>query len=254
MAGRPVKRQRLTYPLTLRESGGIRRTYRSAAELNAVEQGKAVEKANTLPFEVFEIYYCPYLAYFVRDLKHMVGDKFATLEIGDAKRVGEKTLKECFRLIEATSAEDYRNSEMRWSASRKKKEMVLLDLKYFIIAVLKGNDDIEVGGFISYMITYEDGHEVVYVYEIHLAPEYQRKGIGRKLMGYVEQIGINVGVKKMMLTVFRSNQGAISMYEALGYGVDKYSPQPKILRNGTLKENSYVILSKSLEGVERADF
>lgn len=73
-------------------------------------------------------------------------------------------------------------------------------------------------------------------------------------MGYVEQIGINVGVKKMMLTVFRSNQGAISMYEALGYGVDKYSPQPKILRNGTLKENSYVILSKSLEGVERADF
>lgn len=72
------------------------------------------------------------------------------------------------------------------------------------------------------------------------------QGLGKKLMGLVEKVGQEVGVKKAMLTVFKSNARATGMYHNLGYTEDEFSPQPRKLRNGTRKEPSYVILSKDL--------
>lgn len=76
-------------------------------------------------------------------------------------------------------------------------------------------------------------------------------GVGGRLMGVLEEVGRRAGVEKAMLTVFRRNEGAVGFYEGLGYGVDEYSPRPKKLRNGVVKEVDYLILSKSLRsGVE----
>ena len=101
-------------------------------------------------------------------------------------------------------------------------------------------------GFLSFMLTYEDGREVIYVYEIHLAETLRGGGIGRHLMGMVEEIGRKVGVDKVMLTVFVANERARQFYERLGYGVDEYSPQERRLRGGVVKAPDYVILSKTL--------
>lgn len=101
-----------------------------------------------------------------------------------------------------------------------------------------------IAGFLSFMITEEDGHEVVYCYELHLQPGLQGKGVGRRMMELMEMIGERVGVEKAMLTVFRSNQRAVKAYGSWGYGVDEFSPEARKLRDGTVKEPSYVILSK----------
>ena len=69
-------------------------------------------------------------------------------------------------------------------------------------------------------------------------------------MGLVEEVGTKVGVRKVMLTVFVVNVGARKFYEELGYGVDEYSPGPRGLRGGVVKEPDYVILSKGLKGKE----
>lgn len=53
-------------------------------------------------------------------------------------------------------------------------------------------------------------------------------------------------VKKVMLTVFLSNDKAASFYKKLGYSKDEFSPPPKILRNGAHVEVEYAILSKSI--------
>jgi N-alpha-acetyltransferase 40 len=157
-------------------------------------------------------------------------------------------LEQCLRLIESTSAADYRSSEAKWSVSKKRKEMHLPDMRYVVLAENYRDDRPEpnVAGFVSFMITYEDGREVIYCYEIHLAESWRGKGIGKKLMSTVEGVGQKVGVEKSMLTVFKANKRAVRMYETLGYLEDEFSPGPRKLRNGRTKEPSYVILSKVL--------
>ncbi|KAL8765470.1 MAG: hypothetical protein Q9194_006555 [Teloschistes cf. exilis] len=156
-------------------------------------------------------------------------------------------LNACFNLIASSSANAYASSSIGWSPAKKRKEMKLLDLRYLLVELRPTDQsDQRIDGFLSFMLTYEDGYEVVYCYEIHLAPYMQGQGIGRHLMTLVEEAGTKAGVAKSMLTVFVENQAAIEFYEKLGYLVDEYSPEPRKLRNGSIKMPTYSILSKSL--------
>lgn len=134
---------------------------------------------------------------------------------------------------------------------RKRREMRLPDLKYVQLRQEWG-PKCPMGhwgpteGFMSFMLTYEDGIEVIYLYEIHLQPEHRGKGLGKCLVGHMEEVGRKAGVKKAMLTVFKANQAGMAFYERLGYEEDEYSPRPRKLRGGVFKEPDYIILSKSL--------
>ena len=125
--------------------------------------------------------------------------------------------------------------------------MRLPDLRYLIVKSGPSTPADKVEAFLSFMITYEDGHEVIYCYEIHLSEHLQSCGLGKQLMGIMEEVGQRVGVEKAMLTVFLENEGALSFYERLGYVEDDYSPRPRKLRNGVVKKPDYIILSKALE-------
>ena len=152
----------------------------------------------------------------------------------------------CFDLVASTSSSTYSNSSKGWSPNKKRKEMRLPDLRYLL---LKQDTAAEapVEGFISFMLTYEDGQEVIYCYEIHLTPQLCGLGIGKYLMGLMEGVGRKAGVEKAMLTVFRENQQGLAFYEKLGYSADDFSPQPRKLRNGVIKKADYSILSKPLK-------
>ncbi len=126
--------------------------------------------------------------------------------------------------------------------------MRLPDLRYLLV---KASDQAtaSVEAFLSFMLTYEDGHEVIYCYEIHLCSSLRGCGLGGHLMRVMEAVGVEVGVEKAMLTVFVSNGGAIRFYAGLGYEEDEFSPKPRTLRNGVTKMADYVILSKGLQQV-----
>lgn len=109
------------------------------------------------------------------------------------------------------------------------------------------SEDGRILGFLSFMVTYEDGKEVIYCYEIHLSSMARGKGLGVLLMGQMEGIGKLIGLEKAMLTVFKSNKGAREFYKKGGYEVDENSPSARTLRNGTVKEYDYEILSKVLK-------
>ncbi|KAJ9606099.1 N alpha-acetyl-transferase [Cladophialophora chaetospira] len=207
---------------------------------------KLVEKANAMSANDFYDQYAP--PNFKLELfKGAVKPPFHLSWVyGDAKLLlsaGDSLLRECMKLIEQTSAKDYQNSEMKWSTAKKWKEMQLPDMKYIILVT---PEDV-VAGFVSFMITYEDGLEVLYLYEIHLIPEWQTQGLGRNMLHVVECFARNVGVAKVMLTVFRANERAIEWYAKRGYQEDKFSPGPRKLRNGTIKQPSYTILSKQVK-------
>lgn len=177
-----------------------------------------------------------------------------TLDLYSAASIPTADFEACFALIEFTSSGAYKGSSVGWAEGKKRKEMKLPDMRYLIVRNMdtKWTEDDSgkrnVLGFLSFMVTYEDGKEVAYCYEIHLQPTAQGLGLGRKLMLTMEDIGRRIGLEKAMLTVFKSNTRALDFYQRrLGFGVDEYSPPPRKLRNGTVKEPDYLILSKRLD-------
>ncbi|KAF6226857.1 hypothetical protein HO133_008298 [Letharia lupina] len=168
--------------------------------------------------------------------------------------LSEAELTACFRLVRDSSAADYGASASGWRPGRKREEMRLRDLRYMLLGRSaaggepEGEECLPVGGFLSFMLTWEDGIEVIYCYEIHLDESVRGRGVGKRLMGHLEEVGRKAGVEKAMLTVFKRNKAAMQFYERLGYEEDEYSPRPKKLRNGVVKELDYLIMSKSLIG------
>lgn len=82
-------------------------------------------------------------------------------------------------------------------------------------------------------------HEpILYVYEIQIHSKFQRQSLGKKLMMFMQIIGMKMKMKRLMLTVFKSNLKALSFYKnKLGYTVDESSPDVE----------DYEILSKSIQ-------
>ena len=183
-----------------------------------------------------------------------------SLDIYTADSIPDTEFEACFKLIEETSSDAYKGSGWGWSPKKKMKEMRLPDMRYLILrqgskATPENIENAEGGtvsstgqllGFTSFMVTYEDGKKVIYCYEIHLSSAAQGQGLGSQLMIRLANIGRRIGLEKVMLTVFRSNEKAVRFYYKLGFTEDEYSPPPRILRNGMVKEPDYMILSKSL--------
>jgi len=233
---------------------------RSKARQKAVKEGKLVESVNVLSclefIQRFDL--ANAMSEANTELLHQSGKNLrVSLLFAQAVQMNHRdVLDACFRLIEQSSASDYKSSEIKWSPTSKRKEMVLPDLRYLIVrqdfshrssdSADLSTDISSVRGFVSFMVTYEDGFEVVYVYEIHLAPDLRGQGIGNILMRMVESIGRKAGVEKCMLTVFKANDRAVRWYSRSGYVVDDFSPGPRVLRNGIVKQPSYLILSKPL--------
>jgi hypothetical protein len=99
---------------------------------------------------------------------HPKTNQLYEVTLSTSTALSEADFESCFRLIEYTSAEDYKRSKDGWKPRSKKKEMKLLDLKYFLV---KRGSKLE--GFLSFMPTYEDDYPVIYCYEIHLSSALQ---------------------------------------------------------------------------------
>jgi ribosomal protein S18 acetylase RimI-like enzyme len=182
-----------------------------------------------------------------------------TLDIYTAESIPAADFEECFKLIEETSSDTYKKSGWGWSPKKKRKEMRLPDMKYLILredprstqntspaAEGTGTTAGRFLGFTSFMVTYEDGKEVLYCYEIHVSPAAQGQGVGTCLLMRLLIIGRRIGLEKVMLTVFESNIRAARFYDKLGFSKDEFSPGPRILRNGMEKDPDYRIMSRSL--------
>ena len=213
-----------------------------------------VESTNKLSPSTFSSRYLP------PDLPcPTIEDVSYTISFAYAQDLSEIDLNACFKLIELTSSAAYKSSSRGWKPKTKKREMSEKDMRYLLVKpvmasedsskevmIAKAQPETAVTGFLSFMITEEDGYEVLYIYEIHLLPHVRQHGMGRYLMQYVEEIAVKVGVEKAMLTVFTSNEVTERFYRKIGYVDDEYSPQPKQLRNGLVKRPDYIIMSKAV--------
>jgi ribosomal protein S18 acetylase RimI-like enzyme len=107
-------------------------------------------------------------------------------------------------------------------------------------------------GFVSYRIDIYDGCDsvdqesgpsyAVYVYELFVAEGARGRGVAQFLLRLLEQVCSRAGVHLIVLTVFKVNCPAMTLYtKQLGYSVDETSPE----RCG-VEYATYKILSKRL--------
>eukprot|EP00698_Gefionella_okellyi_P025773 TRINITY_DN9548_c0_g1_i1.p1 TRINITY_DN9548_c0_g1~~TRINITY_DN9548_c0_g1_i1.p1 ORF type:complete len:248 (+),score=63.47 TRINITY_DN9548_c0_g1_i1:340-1083(+) len=103
--------------------------------------------------------------------------------------------------------------------------------------------------FSSYRFDLERQTEVLYVYEIQLEPEAQRKSLGKHMMQVMELIARKLQMKWIMCTVFKENADAFKFYVSLKYTIDEESPSrvdPDSLDADESDTYSYEIMSKKL--------
>lgn len=92
----------------------------------------------------------------------------------------------------------YKSAKLR-SLSSKENNFIILK-----------SDTKSICGFLMYRIVKEN----IYIYEIHVAKEFQSKGFGKAM---IENL-INEG-KKLILCVYKENKGAQKLYRSLGFNV-----------------------------------
>lgn len=62
------------------------------------------------------------------------------------------------------------------------------------------------------------GHPFVNIHDLAVAPEYQRRGVGRAIISEVFEQARTRGSSKVTLEVHDSNEGAKSLYSSMGFG------------------------------------
>lgn len=187
-----------------------------------------IEQTNTLSLDRLRAECIPPLDKFIQP----GNGKEYIITLESSTSIAAADLAACFNLIRDTSADTYRNAGVGWSPTKKQKEMKLPDMRYLLVRECRSivwepveeespsppeesrsnTKETEVGAFLSFMFTYEDGHEVIYCYELHVLPALRGCGFGGHLMTLMEGAGRRIGVQKAMLTVFLENSSALGFY------------------------------------------
>ncbi|KAH9625922.1 hypothetical protein KSS87_023442 [Heliosperma pusillum] len=145
-----------------------------------------------------------------------------------------------------------RHYGMEWPTEEKVKyrEINAPEARYIFVykALSSGScePDREIVGFVHYRFILEEDIPVLYLYELQLEPEIQRKGLGRLLMQLLELIAQKSGMSAIVLTVQKTNLSAMLFYTSkLGYSIAGTSPSRVDPLIGT--ENNYEILCKAFD-------
>ena len=91
-------------------------------------------------------------------------------------------------------------------------------------------------------INADNNDPITYLYEIQIHPTVQKFGIGNKLLTILELLSQKLRLKKIILTVFKSNTAAMNFYIKRNYVIDESSPS-----NFTTQSSSSSSLSSSLD-------
>eukprot|EP00871_Galdieria_phlegrea_P000697 jgi/Galph1/1628/GphlegSOOS_G307.1 len=162
------------------------------------------------------------LEYFQLDRNLVVGHIKLEVQGDKASELPLETLLWCYQIVEKHTRSDYERAGL-WSSSGKKAELKSEAARYLLVRQKSTRNLV---GFVHYRFTLEDNEHVVYIYEIHIIEGYRRLGIGMWMMELVQTIGRLTNMRKVMLTVFKSNKQALRFYkEKLGFSLDPSSPE-----------------------------
>ena len=72
------------------------------------------------------------------------------------------------------------------------------------------------------------GERYGYINNIYVTPQWRGRGLGQELMAHADEQFRAQGVRRARLTVTASNQQAVALYEAAGFGVTRWEMEKEL--------------------------
>ncbi|KAF2749350.1 hypothetical protein M011DRAFT_305346 [Sporormia fimetaria CBS 119925] len=174
-----------------------------------------------------------------------------------SNELGPERKQALLKLIEKTSRDAYEASSLGWDVDQKNRE-VNDPLMWTVLFHIESPDfdprrpdPQSIRAFLSFKIDVDeppyDNYPIGFIYEVHVDESMRGKGIGSFLLTQAEMIIRSTGIQKVMLSVFKSNEGGRRLYERMGYTRDRSSPG-RWTRRG-FQEADYVFMSKNVESL-----
>jgi len=165
-------------------------------------------------------------------------------------------LEQCLELFEINMGEMYKQSKWGLDMEAKRNELEHKDARFLVVLssdtsvesseLVSADVEHKVLGFAHFRYEPDDEEHpkipTTYLYELQIHPTVQGHGLGKKLMTLIELTSLKLQMKKILLTVFHMNKGAMSFYKREKYDIDECSPSN--FEGG--EDCDYEILSKQL--------
>lgn len=151
-----------------------------------------------------------------------IDGKLVDLKSYKSSELSSEQFQVLLQMTEDNMKDFYEQSSTGWSREVKLKEFQHKTAKFLILLF----EDRPIA-FCHFRFEHgsDDSEACVYCYEIQVADEYQRRGVGRYLMDILPLLAIRFKIFKVMLTVFKHNPVAMGFYvNSLKFRIDKSSP------------------------------
>jgi len=145
------------------------------------------------------------------------------LEAKKVKNLDLETKEWMFSLLKDNMRDIYAKSDTGWKEESKRKELFAPAAWHLIARDESSNKPV---AFSHYRFDMDRDDDVLYCYDIQLEESVRRKGLGRFMLKVLELMMIKSNLLKMMVTVFKHNEGAVKLFkEVLKYEIDPRSPK-----------------------------
>lgn len=124
-----------------------------------------------------------------------------------------KTIKWAFKLAEKNVSGYYKSCNLGWQPKIKQKDLNKTWARYLIASDTTTKQPI---AYAMFRFDLDYGSSVLYCYELQIADEYQRKGLGAFLMEALETIAQRWKMEKLVLTVLKNNPNGLEFFSKLG--------------------------------------
>jgi len=163
--------------------------------------------------------------------------------------------KSCMDLFQQNMTELYRVSNWGLNLSRKAKELKHERARFLVITnestapLSTRQSSAEIIAFSHFRYELDDDEQpkypVLYVYELQVKQEFQRHGLGKKLMTLMELMALRNAMAYVMLTVFKHNTIATTFYlNKMRYSIADQSPSKCATDEEETESVDYEILWK----------
>lgn len=143
------------------------------------------------------------------------------IEYQSSDMVKQEDMDQMFNLFKVNMQDYYEKSSWGWDENKKKEELTDENAKFLIAR----NSDGKILGFSHFRFEVEINHPVLYCYELQVAEEIHKKGVGKYLMRILFLIAFKFKLIKVMVTVFTHNKPALDFYKkSLGFRRDETCP------------------------------
>jgi ribosomal protein S18 acetylase RimI-like enzyme len=108
-----------------------------------------------------------------------------------------------------------------WNDTSKRSELTDSDTRFLLVRDCSSGALL---AFASFRFVVDGDFEVLYLFELQLSKDVQRRGLGKHLMAVLECIARQQKCHRVTLTVLKANAPALDFYRRMRYVIDETSP------------------------------